>query len=143
MVEPSFAEMNLNRPGIPEDSFRLLNRKIHRPQLHRRDRLFWAPLATLGELAGGVDHHQTGDRHQMAQGFTLYWRWKSKSPVGPPKIDNEIRELIGNMSRENPLWGVPRTQAELRLLEYDLAESTVAKGFVARILSPYFEGAVI
>jgi len=61
------------------------------------------------------------------QGFRLYWRWKSKAPVGRPKIDKEIRELIGKMSRENPLWGVPRLQAELHLLGYDLAESTVAK----------------
>lgn len=30
------------------------------------------------------------------------------------------------MSRENPLWGAPRIQAELRLLGYELAESTVA-----------------
>ena len=45
----------------------ILNRKIHLPQLHQRDRFFWAPLATLGELAGGLDHRQTGDRHQMAQ----------------------------------------------------------------------------
>jgi transposase InsO family protein len=50
------------------------------------------------------------------QGFKLYWRWKSKAPVGRPKIDKEIRELIRKMSRENPLWGVPRIQAELRLL---------------------------
>jgi len=31
------------------------------------------------------------------------------------------------MSRENPLWGVPRIQAELHLLGFDLAESTIAK----------------
>src|SRR5262245_23745666 len=61
------------------------------------------------------------------QGFKLYWRWKSKAPVGRPKIDKEIRELIGKMSRENPLWGVPRIQAELRLLGLDLAESTVLR----------------
>ena len=39
----------------------------------------------------------------------------------------EIRELIRRMSRDNPLWGVPRLQAELRLLGFDVAESTVAK----------------
>ena len=31
------------------------------------------------------------------------------------------------MSRENPLWGVPRIQSELHLLGFDVAESTVAK----------------
>jgi putative transposase len=70
------------------------------------------------------------------QGFRLYWRWKSKAPLGRPKIDKEIRELIGKMSRENPLWGVPRIQAELRLLGFDLAESTVAKYRVRGSASP-------
>ncbi len=31
------------------------------------------------------------------------------------------------MSRENPIWGAPRIQAELKLLDYAVAESTVAK----------------
>jgi Integrase core domain len=70
------------------------------------------------------------------QGFKLYWRWKSKAPVGRPKIDKEIRELMRKMSRENPLWGVPRIQAELRLLGFDLAESTVAKYRVRGSASP-------
>jgi hypothetical protein len=25
----------------------VLNRKVHRPQMHRRDRFFWAPLPTM------------------------------------------------------------------------------------------------
>ena len=40
------------------------------------------------------------------------------------------------MSRENPLWGVPRIQAELRLLGLDLAESTVAKYRIRSSTSP-------
>ena len=84
-------------------------------------------LAILEELAGGLWHRQ---------GFKLYWRWKSKTPVGRPKIDKEIRELIRKMSRENPLWGVPRIQAELRLLGLDLAESTVAKYRIRSSTSP-------
>jgi hypothetical protein len=31
------------------------------------------------------------------------------------------------MSHDNPLWGAPRIRAELRLLGYDAAESTVAR----------------
>jgi len=38
-----------------------------------------------------------------------------------------MRDLIRRMSRENPTWGVPRIQAELNLLGYKVAESTVAK----------------
>jgi len=62
------------------------------------------------------------------QGFKCYWRWKSRAGrVGRPRIEQEIRDLIRRMSRENPIWGVPRIQAELHLLGYEVAASTVAK----------------
>ena len=114
------------------------NRKIHRPQLHRRDRFFWVILSQLWknwrEVLIIVKPETVIKWHR--QGFKLYWRWKSKAPVGRPKIDKEIRELIRKMSRENPLWGVPRIQAELRLLGFDLAESTVVKYRVRGSASP-------
>jgi len=44
-----------------------------------------------------------------------------------PWIDKEIRDPIRRISRENPTWGVPRIQAELHLLGYETAASTVAK----------------
>jgi putative transposase len=116
----------------------VLNRKIHRPQPRRRDRFFWVILSQLWknwrEVLIIVKPETVIKWHR--QGFKLYWRWKSKVPVGRPKIDMEIRELIGKMSRENPLWGVPRIQAELRLLGYDVAESTVAKYRVRGSASP-------
>jgi transposase InsO family protein len=40
------------------------------------------------------------------------------------------------VSLENPLWGTPRIQSELRLLGFDLAESTVAKYRVRCAASP-------
>jgi transposase InsO family protein len=62
------------------------------------------------------------------EGYKLYWKWKSKAHrTGRPQINKEIRELIRRISRENPLWGTPRIQAELHLLGCDVAESTVAK----------------
>jgi transposase InsO family protein len=47
-----------------------------------------------------------------------------------------IRNLIRRMSRENPLWGAPRIQAELALLGHDVAESTVAKYMIRRRPGP-------
>jgi putative transposase len=116
----------------------VLNRKVHRPQLHRRDRFFWVILSQLWknwrQVLIIVKPETVIKWHR--QGFKLYWRWKSKAPVGRPKIDKEIRELIKRMSLENPLWGTPRIQSELRLLSFDLAESTVAKYRVRGGASP-------
>jgi hypothetical protein len=61
------------------------------------------------------------------RGFRAYWRWKSGRRGGRPKIDREIRRLIRQMSRENPLWGAPRIHGELLMLGIDVAQSTVAK----------------
>src|SRR5262245_51725435 len=97
----------------------VLNRKIHRPQLHRRDRFFWVILSQLWknwrEVLIIVKPETVIKWHR--HGFRLYWRWKSKAPVGRPKIDKEIRELIGKMSRENPLRGVPRLSRPHEALE--------------------------
>jgi transposase InsO family protein len=116
----------------------ILNRKIHRLQLRRRDRFFWVILSRLWknwrEVLIIVKPETVIKWHR--QGFMLYWRWKSKAPIGRPKIDKEIRELIKRMSLENPLWGTPRIQSELRLLGFDLAESTVAKYRVRGSTSP-------
>jgi hypothetical protein len=40
------------------------------------------------------------------------------------------------MARENPLWGAPRIQSELKLLGYEVAESTVAKYLPKRTKPP-------
>ena len=73
--------------------------------------------------------------HRM--GFRLYWRWKAKAgKVGRPRIEYEIRALIHRMSRDNPLWGAPRILSELRLLGYDVAESTVAKYMIRQPKPP-------
>ena len=37
--------------------------------------------------------------------FRAFWRWKSRAPVGRPKIDPELRALIRQMCQENSLWG--------------------------------------
>src|SRR6202048_1099420 len=60
-------------------------------------------------------------------GFRLYWRWKSRSRGGRPRIPWEIRHLIREMSLANRLWGAPRIHGELLKLGIEVAQSTVAK----------------
>src|ERR687883_146287 len=40
-------------------------------------------------------------------GLRALWRWTSRPRGGRPKIPAEIRDLIREMSRANPLWGTP------------------------------------
>ena len=108
----------------------VLHRSSNRPGLRHRDRLFWIALSQLWRdwrsILVIVKPETVIKWHR--QGFRCYWHWKSRhGRVGRPKIDKEIRDLIRRMSRENPIWGVPRIQAELHLLGYEIAESTVAK----------------
>jgi hypothetical protein len=60
-------------------------------------------------------------------GFRLFWRWKSRSRAGRPKVPLEIRQLIRDMSLANPLWGAPRIHGELLKLGIDVGQTSVAK----------------
>jgi hypothetical protein len=69
-------------------------------------------------------------------GFRRYWRWKSRSLGGRPKIAADLRALIRQMSAENPLWGAPRIHGELLKLGFEVAQSSVAKYMVKRCGPP-------
>ena len=60
-------------------------------------------------------------------GFKAFWRWRSRRRAGRPNIDRGLRELIRQMSRENPTWGAPRIHGELLMLGFEVAQSTVSK----------------
>ena len=65
-------------------------------------------------------------------GFRLFWRWKSRQRVGRPALSANVRSLVRQISRENPLWGAPRIHGELLKLGIEIAQSTVAKYMVRR-----------
>ena len=60
-------------------------------------------------------------------GFRRYWRRKSHSVEGRPRIAADLRALIRRMCLENRLWGAPRIHGELLKLGFVVAQSTVAK----------------
>jgi len=106
----------------------VLQRSVIRPRIRRRDRVFWAWLSRLWpnwRSALVIVQPDTVIKWHRA-GFRLYWRWKSRT-TGRPMKDLIIRDLIREMSRDNPTWGAPRIRAELHLLGHDAAESTVAR----------------
>ncbi len=100
-----------------------------RSRLRRRDRIFWVWLSRLSSnwrsVLVIVQPETVVQWHRL--GFRLYWRWKSRAKLGRPNIEPEIRSLIRRMSRENPIWGVPRIQSELALLGHAVCEATVRK----------------
>jgi len=65
------------------------------------------------------------------QGFRLFWTWKvRRGQAGRPTVSRVVRELIRQMSRENPLWGAPRIHGELLKLGIDIGETSVGKYMV-------------
>jgi len=66
------------------------------------------------------------------KGLAHYWRWKSRSPGGRPRIAREVRDLIRRMSFENPLWGATKIHGELLKLGIAVAQSTVSVYMVPR-----------
>jgi transposase InsO family protein len=123
----------------------VLRRKVGgRVHLTSGDRLFlvqlyrWFPsiLKTITTIT--IIRPETIIRWHRA-GFRRYWRWKSGSLGGGPKIAADLRALIRRMSAENPLWGAPRIHGELLKLGFEVAQSSVAKYMVNRC-SPRSQG---
>jgi transposase InsO family protein len=108
----------------------VLRRRVpSKPKLTATDRLLFVWLYRLFPTvlnAIRIIRPETVIRwHRM--GFRLYWRWKSRSRGGRPRVPLEIRRLIREMSLANRLWGAPRIHGELLKLGIEVAQSTVAK----------------
>src|SRR5512141_1625174 len=112
-----------------------------RPQLNNTDRFLfvwlyhWFP-SVLGAIA--IVRPETIIRWHRA-GFRAFWRWRSRNHVGRPKVSAELRTLIGEMSRANPLWGAPHIHGELLKLGFEVAQSTVAR-YMCRHSRPPSQG---
>ncbi len=113
-----------------------LKKENPRPKLSRFDRIFWVFLRRLWEKWKDalifVEPETVVNWHK--KGFKLYWELISRcrKNKGRQPIDKEIKALIGQMAKENPLWGAPRIHGELLKLGFDVCERSVSR-YLAKI----------
>ena len=69
------------------------------------------------------------------EGFRRHWARKCRAR-GRPGLDPEIRVLIKQICRANPLWGAPRIHGELLKLGIEISQTTVAKYLIRGIRRP-------
>jgi len=87
-----------------------------RPRLQRRDRIFWVWILRLWP-EGWRQHLRIVQPATVIgwhrKGWRLYWTWRSRALLGRPRLSREVKDLIAEMSRDNPLWGSERIRGEL------------------------------
>ena len=100
-----------------------------RPRLRRRDRLFWAVACRV--CADWRRHLVLVRRETVLRwhrhGWRLCWWWRSRRPMGRPRVPAEVRDLIAVMSRDNPLWGTERLRGELRKLGIAVSAGSIRR----------------
>jgi transposase InsO family protein len=111
---------------------------VKRPKLTSADRVVWAWLRQIWHdwrsalLIVKPDTVIAWHR----KGFRLFWTWKvRRGQSGRPSVAQPVRQLIRQLSRENPLWGAPRIHGELLKLGIDIGETSVGK-YMARRRRP-------
>ena len=109
---------------------RTLQRRVKRPHLRTRDRMFWVLLATAWRQwrsALVLVHPETVVRWHRTW---LRRRWAQRSGrnrAGRPPLDPAVVRLLTDMAGANPLWGAPRIHGELRKLGIEISERTVSR----------------
>ena len=84
-----------------------------RPEVRRRDKLLWV---VARRLCRDWRRHLVLVRPETVvgwhrRGWRLFWRWRSRCPLGRPRLSAEVRDLIATMARDNPMWGTERIRA--------------------------------
>ena len=116
----------------------VLHRSVKKPKLTTFDRVLWAWLCNIWtdwRSAILVVKPETVIAWHR-KGFCLLWTWKVRhGQTGRPALSREVRDLIRQMSRENPTWGAPRIHGELLKLGIDIGETSVSK-YMVRLRRP-------
>ncbi|MCP4414711.1 MAG: integrase, partial [Gammaproteobacteria bacterium] len=102
--------------------------------MKERDRLFWVFLSRIWSGWRNTIMIVKPDTvvRWHKKSFKAYWWYKSqRGKPGRPSLDPDIKKLIINMAKVNPLWGAPRIHGELLKLGIEISERTVS-GLLAR-----------
>jgi len=81
--------------------FSVYRHRRPRPRLRRRDRIFgvWLSRCWTGWQHALVIVQPDTVIGWHRQGFRLYWRWRSRGRAGRPKVEAEVRQLIGRRKK--------------------------------------------
>src|SRR5438105_10403295 len=89
-----------------------------RPRLRARDKLFWVVVRALRR---DWRRHLVRVRSESIirwhrQAWRLFWYWRSRGPIGRPRLSAEVRELIVTMARDcqGPVGAERRRRSEER-----------------------------
>src|SRR6266705_3592943 len=94
----------------------VFKRTVRRPQLRRRDRLFWMLLANSWwdwRTALIVVDPDTVVRWHRQWLRRRWARRSARTRPGRPSTKAAVRTLVMKIAAANPLWGAPRIHGEL------------------------------
>jgi putative transposase len=110
----------------------ILRRQARRPQLTESDRLLLAALSRVIPRRSWRAFLVTPETLLRWHRRMVAWRWTyPRRRPGRPAIDQEVRQLILRLARENSHWGYVRIVGELRKLGITVS-ATLVRNVLAR-----------
>lgn len=125
--------------AVLRHQLKVLNRQTGRPRFQPIDRAFLAAASRLlprekwGSFLVAPQTLVRWHRELVRRKWTFRHRHVA---LGRPKLDKEICDLVVRLARENPRWGYPRIQGELKKLRIRVGATTIRRLLKANGLGP-------